>query len=71
MSHNIGNLDRALRAVLGLGLLSLLVLVQSEARWWGMLGLIPLFTAAIGNCPLYSVLGMHTCPAGEQPRFRL
>ena len=58
---NIGILDRAFRVSVGLFLLSLIVLLDGEQRWWGLIGVVPLGTALIGNCPLYSLLGMNTC----------
>jgi hypothetical protein len=29
---------------------------------WGFLGIVPIATGLLGNCPLYSVLGFSTCP---------
>jgi hypothetical protein len=29
--------------------------------WWGVVGIIPLATAAIGWCPLYTIFGFSTC----------
>jgi hypothetical protein len=29
---------------------------------WGYIGLVPLATGLLGNCPLYSVFGFSTCP---------
>lgn len=63
MKVNVGSLDRALRVVLGIGLLSLLFLLDGEARWFGLIGIVPLLTAGMGFCPLYAVLGISTCPA--------
>ena len=63
---NEGGLDRAFRAVVGIGLLSL-VYVGPQTPW-GWLGLIPLATAIIGWCPLYTVLGINTC--GVKPAKR-
>jgi ABC-type polysaccharide/polyol phosphate export permease len=60
-ANNIGMIDRALRAIIGLGLISL-VFIGPETNW-GWLGLVPLLTALIGNCPAYSLLGVSTCPA--------
>ncbi len=31
-------------------------------NWLGWIGIVPLLTAAIGNCPAYSLLGVSTCP---------
>lgn len=59
MTRNVGTVDRIVRAVVGLGLLSL-VFVGPETLW-GLLGLIPLATAAIGYCPPYALLGINTC----------
>jgi len=62
MTRNLGNLDRALRVVIGIALLSLLFVLEGSLRWIGLVGLVPLLTAAAGNCPLYSVFGLSTCP---------
>ena len=62
MARNIGSLDRALRVIAGLALLSLLILLEGNLRWLGLIGLVPLLTAVLGNCPAYSILGVSTCP---------
>lgn len=62
MKANVGTVDKAVRIVVGIGLLSLLYFVDSAARWWGLIGLVPLLTAIFGYCPLYQVLGLSTCP---------
>ena len=62
MPRNIGPIDKAVRIVLGLVLLSLLFVLQGDLRWVGLIGVMPLLTALVGNCPLYSVLGLSTCP---------
>lgn len=59
MLHNESTLDRAIRVVIGLALLSL-VFVGPKTPW-GWLGLIPILTAAVGFCPLYRALGVNTC----------
>ena len=65
MLKNVGSLDRSIRVALGLGLLSLLFIRQDNSRWLGLLGLIPLFTAYLSWCPLYTVLGIATCKKGQ------
>ncbi|MBJ6371186.1 YgaP family membrane protein [Sedimentitalea arenosa] len=60
MTRNEGTLDRALRVILGLVLLSLVFVGPKTA--WGLIGIVPLLTGAIGYCPLYQLLGMNTCP---------
>lgn len=63
MVKNIGSLDRALRVVLGLALLIWAISGAPAAAWsWiGWLGVVPLGTALIGWCPLYTLLGVNTC----------
>lgn len=60
--QNVGPMDRGLRVVLGLGLLGYAVLGTGDYRWFGLIGLVPLLTASLGSCPLYTVLGINTCP---------
>jgi hypothetical protein len=57
---NVGMLDRIARALLGLMLIALTL--TGAIGGWGWIGVVPLLTAAIGNCPLYGVLGLSTCP---------
>jgi len=56
---NVGTIDRGLRIVVGLVLLSL-VFVGPQTLW-GLLGIVPLATAVFRWCPAYSLLGMNTC----------
>jgi hypothetical protein len=37
------------------------VFLNGDARWFGLIGLVPLLTGIVGNCPLYSLLGIDTC----------
>ena len=60
MKTNEGTLDRALRIAAGLILLALTL--TGTIGLWGWIGVVPLLTGAIGICPLYSVLGIRTCP---------
>jgi hypothetical protein len=55
---NVGNLDRALRIVIGLTLIALAVFGEIGA--WGYFGIVPLLTGAAALCPLYSLLGLST-----------
>lgn len=63
MIRNEGTLDRALRVVVGLVLLSLVFIGPKTA--WGLIGVVPLLTGALGYCPLYQVLGLNTCPLSK------
>ncbi len=62
MVCNVGGIDKVLRAVVGLALLSLMFVLDGTARWWGLIGLVPLGTALLSYCPLYSVIGLSTRP---------
>ncbi len=57
---NIGKADKIVRIVLALVLFSLFFLLDGSARWWGLVGLVPLVTALVGTCPLYSIFKIST-----------
>lgn len=57
--QNVGGIDRAVRLVVGLGVLSL-VFVGPQTPW-GWVGLIPIATALIGWCPAYLPFGISSC----------
>lgn len=69
MKKNVGNIDRILRVVLAAvfaylyfsgtltGTLGIILLV---------LGAVFLLTAAVGTCPIYSLVGLSTCPAEKK-----
>jgi hypothetical protein len=59
MPRNEGTIDRALRIILGLGLLAI-VFVGPQTPW-GWIGIVPLATGLVGFCPLYRLLGINTC----------
>lgn len=61
MTNNVGTVDRAVRIVVGLVLLSL-VFVGPQTHW-GWIGLLPLFTGLLGWCPPYALLRINTCGA--------
>ena len=60
MKTNAGNFDRIARALLGIVLIARTRSGTIVA--WGWIGIVPLATAAFGFCPLYTVLGINTCP---------
>lgn len=57
MTQNVGSVDRGIRALLGILILMLGIAYNS---WLGLIGIIPLFTAMVGWCPAYSLLGIST-----------
>jgi len=61
MLTNVGTIDRAVRVILGIGLVAL-VFVGPQTPW-GWVGLVPLATAFIGYCPAYQIFGIRTCRA--------
>jgi Protein of unknown function (DUF2892) len=60
MKSNVGGIDRILRIVIGLVLIALTL--TGMIGVWGWVGLVPIATAAMGFCPLYTVLGFSSCP---------
>jgi hypothetical protein len=58
---NEGILDRAIRVVVGLVLISLVFV--GPATPWGLVGIVPLLTGIVGFCPMYRVLGIRTSAA--------
>lgn len=57
---NIGPVDRMIRILIGVALLMAFFL-EGNVRYLYLIGLIPLATAVINWCPLYSLLGIKTC----------
>lgn len=60
LPRNEGATDRILRVGLGVVLLSL-VFVGPQTLW-GLVGIVPLATGILGSCPVYTLLGVSTCP---------
>lgn len=61
MTANVGAIDRTIRILVGLVLLSLVFVGPQTA--WGWIGLVPLLTGLAGRCPPYALLGINTCRA--------
>ncbi|MBE9504119.1 MAG: DUF2892 domain-containing protein [Proteobacteria bacterium] len=59
MKVNESGTERVIRIAVGIALLSLVV--TGPQSLWGLIGIVPLITGLIGNCPLYSILGISTC----------
>lgn len=57
--------ERVVRVLVGLGLVSL-VFVGPKTPW-GWIGILPILTGATGLCPLYTLLGISTCPRKTGP----
>ena len=63
MTRNEGNIDRALRIIVGLALIAMVFV--GPATPWGWVGLVPLLTGLVGFCPLYRIFGLSTCPIAK------
>jgi hypothetical protein len=60
LPRNEHNMERGARVLIGLGLISLVFFGPQTS--WGWIGVVPLATGLIGSCPLYTLLGLSTCP---------
>jgi hypothetical protein len=63
---NVGGIDRTLRIVVGLALLALLFILEGNARWWGLVGFVPLVTGLFGWCPAYLPFHISTCSSTDK-----
>lgn len=68
MKTNVGTADRAIRVLVGLALLGLVFLLEGNARWWGLVGIVPLATGLAGRCALYLPFGIDTSRRGDPQR---
>lgn len=59
MKANVGNIDRAIRILVGLGLIT--ATLTGAIGAWGWLGLVPLATGLFRVCPAYLPFGLSTC----------
>ncbi len=64
MKSNVGGLDRIVRIIAGLVLIGLTL--NQTIGAWGWIGVVPLATGLFGTCPLYSLLGLNTCPVSRK-----
>lgn len=64
MIKNVGTIDKALRIVVGVLLIAFAIPLgfpRTGWNWIGWIGIAPIVTALIGNCPAYTLLGINTC----------
>ena len=59
LETNVGGIDRILRIVAGLVLISLVFVGPKTV--WGWVGLVPLITGFIRWCPAYTLFGLNSC----------
>jgi len=58
VKKNVGDLDFYIRIIAAVVIAILGVVYQS---WWGFIAIIPLATALVGFCPLWTLFGINTC----------
>lgn len=58
MKSNVGGVDRIIRVILGVGIIAIGIYFKS---WWGVIGVVPILTAAMGWCPAYVPFGISSC----------
>lgn len=64
LPQNEHTVERVVRVLLGLGILSLAFVGPKTP--WGYVGIVPLMTGLLGSCPLYTILGISTCPMHDR-----
>ena len=64
MNANVGGVDRILRIVVGIAVLSLFFVLEGNARYWALIGIVPILTGTFRFCPIYPILGINTCSKG-------
>lgn len=57
MKKNVGSIDQTVRIIIGLAIGIVGFIYNS---WWGLLGLVPIATASINFCPIYTFFGIKT-----------
>lgn len=70
MGRNVGWVDRVVRLGLGIVILGLYGALDPPLKYLTLLGLIPLGTALLGTCPIYSALGVSTIRSQRRPGDR-
>jgi len=60
MKANVGGIDRAVRIIAGLVILSLFFVLDGPNRWWALAGLVLLATGLIRWCPVYLPFGINS-----------
>lgn len=62
MKNNIGKIDRTIRVVIGCALIAGGVAIPGTTGLIvAAIGLVPLLTGLVGNCPAYSIFRINTC----------
>jgi hypothetical protein len=63
MKPNIGNADKIVRLAAGILIVGFFSFYLSS--WWGLIGIIPIFTVFTSRCLFYPLFGINTCGKNE------
>jgi hypothetical protein len=63
MKKNVGKADMIIRIIIGIVIASIGIVYKS---WWGLVAIIPIATALVNFCPLYTLFGCSSCSTKEQ-----
>lgn len=66
MKTNLGSIERVMRALVGLSLLT--IVFVGPRSLWGLVGLGSIVTGLVGFCPFYRLVGVSTCPVPPDRR---
>lgn len=61
MEQNVGTVDKVIRFIIGIALLSLYFFLDGGIKYVSLIGIIPILTAFFKYCPLYTLFGINTC----------
>jgi len=62
MKKNVGKIDMIIRVIIGIIIASVGIVYKS---WWGLVAIVPILTALVNFCPLYTLFGCNTCSTKE------
>lgn len=65
LARNVGTPDRIVRVLVGAALIAMVF--AGPRSMWGLIGVVPLMTAIVGTCPLYTLLRVSTCGRTAPP----
>jgi len=63
---NIGKIDKIIRVILGIVVMSLYFILEGNLKYIGCLGILPIATVLTGSCPLYYLFKINTCSSKEK-----
>ncbi|KAA3618942.1 MAG: DUF2892 domain-containing protein [Calditrichaeota bacterium] len=61
MNANVGNTEKVIRIIVAFVLFSMWFYLEGNLRYIALIGIIPLVTALVSWCPLWTLFGINTC----------